>query len=144
MGMTDNSLCNSCTNLGCEFQSGIVRTECAFYMPPYIEPDNCGNYVVMQPPKEGLKDTSKKELAINEEEYISKADYENRLKADMVAMLTEIQLEIEELDFFEDEEPINITQELMDEVKSWEYGKKDCCKVIQQKIGKLKENIDGN
>lgn len=27
-----------------------------------------------------------------------KADYENRLKADMVAMLTEIQLEIEEMD----------------------------------------------
>ena len=29
---------------------------------------------------------------------IPKADYENRLKADMVAMLTDIQLEIEELD----------------------------------------------
>lgn len=29
-------------------------------------------------------------------EAIPKADYENRLKADMVAMLTEIQLEIEE------------------------------------------------
>ena len=31
-------------------------------------------------------------------EAILKADYENRLKADMVAMLTEIQLEIEEHD----------------------------------------------
>lgn len=31
-------------------------------------------------------------------EAIPKANYENRLKADMVAMLTEIQLEIEELD----------------------------------------------
>ena len=41
-----HNLCNSCTNIGCEFQSGIVRTECAFYMPPHIEPDNCGNYVV--------------------------------------------------------------------------------------------------
>ena len=28
------SLCSSCTNIGCELQSGIVRTECAFYMPP--------------------------------------------------------------------------------------------------------------
>ena len=74
MGMTDNNLCDSCTNIGCEFQSGIVRTECAFYMPPHIEPDNCGNYVVMQPPKEGLKDISENELAIIEEEYISKAD----------------------------------------------------------------------
>ena len=34
MEMADNSLCNSCINFGCEFQSGIVRTECAFYMPP--------------------------------------------------------------------------------------------------------------
>ena len=31
----------------------------------------------------------------NDFEAIPKADYENRLKADMVAMLTEIQLEIE-------------------------------------------------
>ena len=47
--MTSNNLCNSCSNYGCEFQSGIVRTKCAFYMPPHIESDNCGNYVVMQP-----------------------------------------------------------------------------------------------
>lgn len=39
-----HNLCDSCTNIGCEFQSGNVRTECAFYMPPHIEPDNCGNY----------------------------------------------------------------------------------------------------
>ena len=44
-----NNLCSSCTNIGCEFQSGIVRTKCAFYMPPHIETDNCGNYVIMQP-----------------------------------------------------------------------------------------------
>jgi len=41
-----DNLCDSCANIGCEFQSGIVRTKCAFYMPPHIEPDNCGNYVV--------------------------------------------------------------------------------------------------
>ena len=41
-----HNLCHSCTNVGCVFQFGIVRTECAFYMPPHIEPDNCGNYVV--------------------------------------------------------------------------------------------------
>lgn len=40
-----HNLCKSCKNIGCEFQSGIVRTECAFYMLPHIEPDNCGNYV---------------------------------------------------------------------------------------------------
>lgn len=46
MGMTFSNLCDSCTNIGCEFQSGIVRTKCAFYMPLQLEPDNCGNYVV--------------------------------------------------------------------------------------------------
>ena len=44
---TFNNLCNSCSNIGCEFQSGIVRTKCAFYMPPHMESDNCGNYIVM-------------------------------------------------------------------------------------------------
>ena len=36
-----HNLCDSCTNIGCVFQSGIVRTKCAFYMPsvtPKIEP----------------------------------------------------------------------------------------------------------
>ena len=74
--MTFNNLCSSCTNIGCEFQSGIVRTKCAFYMPPHLEPDNCGNYVVMQPT---VKD-----------------QYEARLKADLMAMLDKIRAEIEE------------------------------------------------
>ena len=29
-----HNLCDSCINYRCEFQSGIVRTKCAFYMPP--------------------------------------------------------------------------------------------------------------
>ena len=70
---------------------------------------------------------------------IPTADYENRLKADMVGMLTELDLQIDELSF-SDEEPINITQDYIDEVKSWEYGKKDCKKLIQEKINALKEN----
>lgn len=40
IGVTITSLCDSCTNIGCEFQSGIVRTKCAFYIP-----DNCGNHL---------------------------------------------------------------------------------------------------
>ena len=68
--MTFNNLCNSCSNYGCEFQSGIVRAKCAFYMPPHIEPDNCGNYVV-QP------------------------TYEARLNADTVVILNKIKAEIE-------------------------------------------------
>jgi len=116
MGMTFdnvfNNLCNSCTNTGCEFQSGIVRTRCAFYMPPHIEPDNCGNYVVMQPTVEA----------------IPKADYENRLKADMVAMLEELQLEIEELD-----NPLDY------DFEGYNQCAVDCEKLIQQKISSLKE-----
>lgn len=50
-----HNLCDSCINIGCEFQSGILRTECAFYMPPHIEPDNCGNYIVQDSIKTELK-----------------------------------------------------------------------------------------
>ena len=56
--MTVNNLCNSCTNVACEFQSGIVRSACTFYMPPRIEPDNCGNYVVQD-------STTKNDLGID-------------------------------------------------------------------------------
>lgn len=60
-------------------------------------------------------------------EAIPKADYEARLKADMVAMLTEIQLEIEEL-----EVPLLYLAE------DYEGGVLDCKKIIQQKINVLK------
>ena len=58
---------------------------------------------------------------------IPKDKYEQRLKADMVAMLEEIQLEIEELDPFGDE---------------WSDSLDACNDIIQQKINSLKE--DGN
>ena len=51
-------------------------------------------------------------------------DYEARLKADMVAMLEEIQLEIEELDPFGDE---------------WSDSLDACNDIIQQKINSLKD-----
>jgi hypothetical protein len=54
-------------------------------------------------------------------EVIPKADYENRLKADMVAMLTELKKEIEELDT-----PNNGSAYM------------DCADIIQQKIDALK------
>ena len=49
---------------------------------------------------QGIMEFYSKEQINNAEtvEAIPKADYEARLKADMVAMLTDIQLEIEELD----------------------------------------------
>lgn len=56
-------------------------------------------------------------------EAIPKDQYETRLKADMVAMLTEIQLEIEELDT-----PSNGDAYMT------------CSDIIQQKINALKEN----
>ena len=72
---------------------------------------------------------------------IPKSDYENRLKADMVAMLMEIQLEIEEI---RTEEPIHNGHG----ISGWE-GKwaediiQECSKIIQQKINSLKEIKDG-
>jgi len=55
------------------------------------------------------------------------ADYETRLKADMVAMLTDLQLEIEE---------IVKEEELID--KKWAIGLHYSEKIIQQKINTLK------
>ncbi len=74
-------------------------------------------------------------------EAILKADYENRLKADLVAMLTDIQMEIEE-----HEESIigrygKGTKE--SDFPSHEIernnGREECVELIQQKIDKLKE-----
>lgn len=70
-------------------------------------------------------------------EAIPKADYENRLKSDMVAMLTELQSEIEKI------KPLEPTDD-----DDWQYGcfhglelmQDKCFKLIQQKINKLKEN----
>lgn len=62
-----------------------------------------------------------------------KADYENRLKADMVAMLTDIQLEIEEK--FNDI-PFSYNHHQRTEFY------RDIDEVIQQKINSLKEDND--
>ena len=176
MEMTTNNLCNSCTNIGCEFQSGIVRTECAFYMPPHIEPDNCGNYVEMRPTVESIQieqyvarlkaerekiaenvankmdymgsclnekniilgvitgkretteslcATCKSESCVSNGTAISKADYENRLKADLVSMLEDLDLQIEESAAY-----------------NLEVAKVQ--RLIRDRIDKLKENKDEN
>ena len=67
-------------------------------------------------------------------EAIPKDQYEQRLKADMVAMLTEIQLEIEELR----------AKKHFQYKHGQEHGLNDALELIQQKIDKLKENEDAN
>ena len=54
--------------------------------------------------------------------YIPKADYENRLKADLVAMLIRLNNEIDDLRAYDDIETVD-----------------KCEEIIQQKINKLKE-----
>ena len=61
-------------------------------------------------------------------EAIPKADYENRLKADMVAMLEEIILEIDEMDCTIDHD-----------FEGYYTGHVDCQKLIREKINVLKE-----
>lgn len=88
-GMMTDNLCDSCTNIGCEFQSGIVRTKCNFYMPPHIEPDNCGNYVVMQPTVEAIPKADIQKAIDKVENYI--CDYEtNTVKAQGMCKAIEI------------------------------------------------------
>lgn len=61
-------------------------------------------------------------------EAIPKADYENRLKADMVAILEEISLEIDEMDCTIDHD-----------FEGYYTGHVDCQKLIREKINSLKE-----
>lgn len=56
-----------------------------------------------------------------------KKDYENRLKADMMAILTDVQLEFEELDTSGDE---------------WSDSLDACRDIIQQKINALKSESE--
>ena len=87
-----------------------------------IEDDYCWN-----------GDSREKHCPLREVEAIPKSDYENRLKADMVAMLTEIQLEIKELwdnryDVWLDNQYYIGKSDTLEEVDE----------VIQQKINALK------
>lgn len=74
--------------------------------------------------------------------------YENRLKADMVAMLTEIQLEIEEYQkihdsycdhYIKDDVWAHHTREHYDSSSGKAIACDYCLKTIQKKIDKLKE-----
>ena len=67
-------------------------------------------------------------------QYIPIADYENRLKADLVAMLTEIQLEIEELDSRAGYDGNGMPTFSTDYIR-----KNKVNELIQQKINSLKE-----
>lgn len=107
---TSDNLCDSCSNYGCEFQSGIIRTKCAFYMPPHIEPDNCGNYVV-QP------------------------TYEARLKADTVVILDKIRSEVERYNSIVDDDIYE--GELKIEGMKEAYA--DCLKIIDKYKGESEE-----
>ena len=64
-------------------------------------------------------------------EAIPKADYENRLKADMVAMLTELDLEIDEI-------PIVTRHGVTGTVMTAQGMRKKIKENIQQKINALK------
>lgn len=85
-----------------------------------IEEDYCWN-----------GDSREKHCPLREVEAIPKANYENRLKADMAAMLTELELEIEELKSYE-------SADGQDLIMLADIGI-----LFQQKINALKENTDG-
>ena len=82
-----------------------------------IEEDYCWN-----------GDSREKHCPLREVEAIPKADYENRLKADMVAMLTELRTEIDK----QCKIPNNCAS-----AYDWNNGVYSCYKVVQQKIDAL-------
>ena len=91
MGLTAKNLCDSCINTGCEFQSGIMRIECDFYIPPRMEP-------------------------------IDKL----YTKADMMSMLTDLQLDVEGQKF-----DVHIDKDV------WNDAIRVCSELIQQRINEL-------
>lgn len=68
-----------------------------------------------------------------------KKDYENRFKEDMMAMLTDIQLEIEEQSLTHSEDNI-----LSEWGLGYNHSVERCGELIQTKIDALKEKKDGN
>lgn len=72
-------------------------------------------------------------------EAIPKAEYENRLKADMVAILTEIQLEIEE----EKTNTEHLHYNELENAENYNNGVDTCSETIQQKINALKAESEG-
>lgn len=66
-------------------------------------------------------------------------EYENRLKADLVAMLTEIQLEIEE----EKQDTKYLHYDDLENAESYNIGIDNCIDTIQQKINALKAERKG-
>ena len=70
-------------------------------------------------------------------EAISKADYEARLKADMVAMLEDLDLRLEEM-----ENPFS-TRISGCSKDGWEHGVKNSRFLVNEEINALKENEDG-
>lgn len=80
-------------------------------------------------------DSREKHCPLREVEAIPKDQYEARLKVDMIAMLTDIQLEMEEsvegYEALDDFQLANINGRIGENNK--------CRKIIQQKIDKLKE-----
>ena len=84
-------------------------------------------------------ESKSKFISIIKENYIHKADYEARLKADMVTILTEIQLEIEEIDSRAGYDGNGMPTFANDYVRI-----KKVNEIIQQKIDTLKGNENGN
>lgn len=72
-------------------------------------------------------------------EAIPKDEYKNRLKADMVAMLTELQLEIEE----EKQDTKHLHYDDLERAENYNVGIDNCIDTIQQKINSLKSESEG-
>ena len=104
-----------------------------FLSIPLFEEEELSEYHIADNQGEmNLEDFIRQYAEVITEQF--KFDYETRLKADKVAMLTEIQLEIEEKKFLES------SCSFMDKTEEKNYAvyTDDISKIIQQKIDALK------
>lgn len=96
-----------------------------FLSLPLFEEEELSEYHIADNQGEmNLEDFIRQYAEVITEQF--KADYENRLKADLEAILTDLYMEIEELDTPSDD--------------SYDAGIVDCEKLIQEKINNLQVN----
>lgn len=102
-----------------------LKSELVVYMPKeWHEPMRCS-----------IQDA----ITFSRKYQMLKADYEARLKADMAAMLTEIQLEIEEKEQYYQDKFLDSKNAVHDAAMCGRmFGCGECKEIIQQKINELK------
>lgn len=104
-----------------------------------IDEEELKEYIIYDGCDEGCGYIDERDLKyVSTVEAIPKDQYEARLKADLAAMLTELQLEIEE----EKQDTKHLHYNDLENAESYNNGIDNCIDTIQQKINSLKSESE--